>query len=333
MGSKRTTITRRKAIIAGLSLAALPLRVAAQSKTVLKMGTLGSTEYFYYKGAKQMADEVAAKTGGSVEIQVFPNQQLGNERDMIEGMQLGTIDLAVINTPLLAGFDPRFQLFDMPFLFNNWDHVNKVLSSPIGEDLTKSLETKQLKAFAFSTAGFRHVLNYKRPIRTPEDLSGLKIRTLDNPVHVAIMNAMGANATPMQYSEVATALRQHTVDGLDSPIAATVTEKFYETNKYLSLTGHVFTGVIFLMGMKRFQSLPADLQAIITDAAVIGANTETKLHNQFEVEALQILPQQHGMEINKVDAGPFRARMQPVFDRYQDRVGKDLIETVRKLGA
>ena len=215
MGSKRTTITRRKAILAGLSLAALPLRVAAQTKTVLKMGTLGSTEYFYYKGAKQMADEVAAKTGGSVEIQVFPNQQLGNERDMIEGMQLGTIDLAVINTPLLAGFDPRFQLFDMPFLFNNWDHVNKVLSSPIGEDLKKSLETKQLKAFAFSTAGFRHVLNYKRPIRTPEDLSGLKIRTLDNPVHVAIMNAMGANATPMQYSEVATALRQHTVDGLE----------------------------------------------------------------------------------------------------------------------
>ena len=137
----------------------------------------------------------------------------------------------------------------------------------------------------------------------------------------------------MQYSEVATALRQHTVDGLDSPIAATVTEKFYETNKYLSLTGHVFTGVIYLMGMKRFQSLPADLQAIVADAAASGANTETALHNQFEIEALKILPEQHGMEINKVDPEPFRARMQPVFDRYQDRVGKDLIETVRKLGS
>ena len=274
-------ISRRQAI-AGLGLAALPLRAVAQGKTVLKMGTLGSTEYFYYKGAKQMADQVAAKAGDRLEIQVFPNQQLGNERDMIEGMQLGTIDLAVINTPLLAGFDPRFQLFDMPFLFNSWEHVNKTLTSPIGDDLKKSLDPKQLKAFAFSTAGFRHVLNYKRPIHKPEDLSGLKIRTLDNPVHVAIMNAMGANATPMQYSEVATALRQHTVDGLDSPIAATVTEKFYETNKYLSLTGHVFTGVIYLMGMKRFQSLPADLQAIVADAAASGANTETALHNQFE---------------------------------------------------
>ena len=325
-------ISRRQAI-AGLGLAALPLRAVAQGKTVLKMGTLGSTEYFYYKGAKQMADQVAAKAGDRLEIQVFPNQQLGNERDMIEGMQLGTIDLAVINTPLLAGFDPRFQLFDMPFLFNSWEHVNKTLTSPIGDDLKRSLEPKQLKAFAFSTAGFRHVLNYKRPIHKPEDLSGLKIRTLDNPVHVAIMNAMGANATPMQYSEVATALRQHTVDGLDSPIAATVTEKFYETNKYLSLTGHVFTGVIYLMGMKRFQSLPADLQAIVADAAASGASTETTLHNQFELEALKILPEQHGMEINKVDPAPFRARMQPVFDRYQDRVGKDLIETVRKLGS
>ena len=113
-----------------------------------------------------------------------------------------------------------------------------------------------------------------------------------------------------------------------------MTEKFYETNKYLSLTGHVFTGVIYLMGMKRFQSLPADLQAIVADAAAIGANTRaTALHNQFEVEALKILPEQHDMEINKVDPEPFRARMQPVFDRYQDRVGKDLIETVRKLGS
>ena len=264
---------------------------------------------------------------------MFPNQQLGNERDMIEGMQLGTIDLAIINTPLLAGFNSRFLIFDMPFLFNDWTHVNKLLGGPIGADLIKSLESRQLKAFAFSTAGFRHVLNYRRPVAKPEDMSGLKIRTLDNPVHVAIMNAMGANATPMQYSEVATALRQRTVDGLDSPAPAAVTEKFFETNKYLSLTGHVFTGVIYLMGMKRFQALPADMQNVIAAAARIGADTETELYNDFDAKSLEILKSNHGMQINAVDKAAFRSRMQPVFDRFQDRVGKDLIETARRMGA
>jgi tripartite ATP-independent transporter DctP family solute receptor len=326
-------ITRRGALVAGLGAVAFSRGAFAQDKIVLKMGTLGSTEYFYYKGAKRMADEVAAKSGGRIDIQVFPNQQLGNERDMIEGLQLGTIDLAVINTPLLAGFDPRFLIFDMPFLFNDWAHVNKMLTSSIGAELLKSLESRQIKAFGFSTAGFRHVLNYKRAVAKPEDMSGLKIRTLDNPVHVAIMNAMGANATPMQYSEVATALRQRTVDGLDSPAPAAVTEKFYETNKYLSLTGHVFTGVIYLMGLKRFQSLPADLQKVIGDAAKIGADTETEQYNDFDTKSLDILKTSHGMEINQVDKGAFRARMQPVFDRFQDRVGKSLIETVRGMGA
>ena len=325
-------LSRRTAVLGISASLAVPRLGFAQDKIVLKMGTLGSTEYFYYKGAKRMADEIAGKSGGGIEIQVFPNQQLGNERDMIEGLQLGTLDLAVINTPLLAGFDPRFLIFDMPFMFNDWAHVSKVLASPIGADLMKSLEAKQIKAFNFSTAGFRHVLNYKRPVKTPEDLAGLKIRTLDNPVHVAIMNAMGANATPMQYSEVATALRQHTVDGLDSPAPAAVTEKFYETNKYLSLTGHVFTGVIYLMSLKRFGSLSPDQQKMMADAATIGADTETDLYNKFDEQSLVVLTKDHGMQIDKVDREKFRARMKPVFDRYQDRVGKELIDKVAKLG-
>src|SRR6185436_11746815 len=150
------SFTRRSAILGGLGALALTRSGGAQEKIVLKMGTLGSVEYFYYKGAKRMAEEIGAKSGGRVEVQVFPNQQLGNERDMIEGMQLGTIDLAVINTPLLAGFDPRFLIFDMPFLFNDWAHVGRMLSGQIGTDLLKSLESRQLKAFGFSTAGFRH---------------------------------------------------------------------------------------------------------------------------------------------------------------------------------
>jgi tripartite ATP-independent transporter DctP family solute receptor len=326
-------LATRRAVTGGISLLAAPHIVRAQTNTTLKMGTLGSVEYFYYKGAKRMAEEVTAKTGGALQVQVFPNNQLGSERDMVEGMQLGTIDLAVINTPLLASFNPRFMIFDMPFLFNDWAHVDRILTGTIGSQLLSALEANDLVAFTFSTAGFRHTLNDRRPVRTPEDLRGLKIRTLDNPVHVAIMNAMGANATPMQYGEVATALHQHTVDGLDSPAPAAVTEKFYETNKYMALTGHVFTPVIYLMGLKRFRSLPADQQQIIRDAATAGANLETEQYNKFDTESIEVLRKDHGMTIDEVDKQAFRARMGPVYDRFQDRVGKSLIDSVRQAGA
>jgi tripartite ATP-independent transporter DctP family solute receptor len=312
-------------------LAAAMAPAVAQDKVVLKMGLLGTTDYFYYKGAKRMADLAAERSRNRIEIQLFPNQGLGNERDMIEGMQLGTVDLAVINTPLLASFDQRFMLFDMPFLFNDWNHVNKVLSGKVGQQLMKALESKGLKAFAFSTAGFRHVVNQRRPVRTPDDLRGLKIRTLDNPVHVAIMNAMGANATPMQYGEVSTALRQGTIDGLDFQLGSSATEKMYEVNKHMALTGHVFTGVIYLMSLKRYQGLPADLQKIVAETAVVGANTETELYNKFEADARGIL-EKNGMTVLEVDKAPFRARTASVYERFQGRVGKDLIDMARRLG-
>jgi len=316
--------------IAAVACVAAISPAVAQDKVVLKVGLLGTTEYFYYKGAKRMADLAAERSKGRLELQLFPNQGLGNERDMIEGMQLGTVDMAVINTPLLASFEPRFMLFDMPFLFNDWNHVNKVLSGTVGQQLMKALEPKGLKAFAFSTAGFRHVVNHRREVRTPDDLRGLKIRTLDNPVHTAIMNAMGANATPMQYGEVATALRQKTIDGLDFQVGSTATEKMYEVNKYMALTGHVFTGVIYLASLKRFNALPADLQKTLTEAAVVGANTETELFNKFEEDARAIL-QKNGMTVVDVNKTPFRARTASVYEKFQDRVGKDLIDMARRL--
>ena len=320
-----------RSFIVAAACAVLVSPALAQDKVVLKVGMLGTTEYFYYKGAKRMADLAAERSNNRLELQLFPNQGLGNERDMIEGMQLGTVDMAIINTPLLASFDNRFMLFDMPFLFNDWNHVNKVLSGEVGQQMMKALEPKGLKAFAFSTAGFRHVVNQRRDVRAPEDLKGLKIRTLDNPVHVAIMNAMGANATPMQYGEVATALRQHTIDGLDFQVGSTATEKMYEVNKYMALTGHVFTGVIYLAGMKRYQSLPADLQKVLAEAAVAGANTETELFNKFEADAVNIL-KQNGMSVIEVNKAPFRARTAAVYEQFQDRIGKDLIGMARKLG-
>lgn len=317
----------RLTVFLGLILAPA---LAWSAEIVLKMGTLGATDYFYYKAGRRMADIVAEKTGKRVEIQVFPNQQLGNERDMIEGMQLGTVDLAIINTPLLANFEPKFIVFDMPFIFNDWPHAQRVMKGPVGQELIRGLEAKGLKGFAFSTAGFRNVLNHRRPVKTPDDLKGLKIRTLDNPVHVAIMNAMGANATPMQYSEVFTALQQKTVDGLDFPLFPVITEKFYEVNKHIALTGHVFTGVIYLMSLKKYQSLPADVQKIIADAAGVAADYESELYSKAEAEARETLEKKYGMVTTEVDKRLFREKVAPVYDRFQDRVGKDLIEAVRK---
>lgn len=328
MNGTRRRILQSMAVAVAAALAA---PAAAQDKVVLKVGLLGTTEYFYYKGAKHMADLAAQRSKGRIEMQLFPNQGLGNERDMIEGMQLGTVDMAVVNTPAFASFDSKFMLFDMPFLFNDWKHIEKVLNGPVGEQLKKATEARGIKTFAFSTAGFRHVVNRRKEVRTPDDLRGLKIRTLDNPVHTAIMNAMGGNATPMQYGEVATALRQGTIDGLDFQLGATATEKMYEVNKFMSLTGHVFTGVMYTMSMKRWNALSPELQKIVAETAVAGANQETELFNKFELDAANIL-RKNGMAVIEVDKAPFRARTAAVYERFEDRVGKELIESVRKMG-
>ena len=322
-------LTRRGAILGGLGTLAVGGRASAQDKIVLKMGTLGSTEYFYYKGAKRMAEEIAAKSGNRVDVQVFPNQQLGNERDMIEGMQLGTIDLAVINTPLLAGFDSRFLIFDMPFMFNDWAHVEHDADQPYrgrpAEDRSRASSSRR---FAFSTAGFRHVLNYKRAVAKPEDMSGLKIRTLDNPGscrdHECDGRERHADAVQRSRDCAAPAHRRRPrfarARGGDRKILRDQQVSFAHRPRFhwrgLSDEHEALSGA---------GAGPADDHRA-TPARSAPTSKPSSTTTISTPNPSRFCKPITAWRSTRSTRRAFRARMQPVFDRFQDRVGKDLID-------
>ncbi|GAI05652.1 unnamed protein product, partial [marine sediment metagenome] len=185
----------------------------------------------YAIAGEYFAELVKEKTNGEVEIQVFPSSQLGNQRDLIEGLIFGTLDLTLTSTAVLGNFLPKIAIFDLPFLFRDVKHAYKALDS-IGMEIGKELEPKGIKLLAFFENGVRHLTNNVRPVRAPEDMKGLKIRVMEQKIYIEMMKALGANPTPMAFGELFTALQQGTVDGQENPVSHIWTKRFFEVQKY-----------------------------------------------------------------------------------------------------
>jgi len=196
---------------------------------------------------------------------------------MVEGLQLGTIDLVVTSTGPLGGFVSKMFVVDLPFLFRDREHAYKVLDGPIGRELMDAFSAKGIKGLAFWENGFRQITNNVRPIEKPEDLKGIKLRTMENKVHLAAFRAFGASPTPMAWSEVYTALQQKTIDGQENPVAIIYHQKLVEVQKYLALTRHFYSPTPLLMSLKAFNALPQDTQKIMADTALECATYERNL--------------------------------------------------------
>src|SRR5512139_288861 len=274
---------RRTWIIAILIVLFVPnitwvdLGISQEKQVILKLGHAVAPEHPYHLGAVRYSDLVAKKSGNKIKIDVYPSTQLGNERDMVEGLQLGTIDLVVTSTGPLGGFVPRMSVVDLPFLFRDREHAYKVLDGPIGRELLDAFSAKGIKGLAFWENGFRQITNSVRPIQKPEDLKGIKIRTMENKVHLSAFRAFGASPTPMAWSEVYTALQQKTIDAQENPIAIIYFQKIYEVQKYLALTDHFYSPTPLLMSLKAFHSLPTSIQRIMLDTATECATYERSL--------------------------------------------------------
>ncbi len=297
----------------------------AQEKFVsLKLGHAVAPVHPYHLGAVKFSELVAQRTGGKVKVEVYPSTQLGNERDMIEGLQLGTIDLVVTSTGPVGGFVPKMFVVDLPFLFRDRDHAYRVLDGPIGRDLLSALSSKSIRGLAFWENGFRQITNNLRPIEKPADLKGVKIRTMENKVHLAAFRAFGASPTPMAWSEVYTALQQRTIDGQENPIAIIHDHKLYEVQKYLALTGHFYSPSLLLMSEKSFNSLPRDFQKVMADTALECAQYERNLLRESEAQQLETLKAK-GMQVTVPNKKPFQDAAAPVYKEFEGQFGKDLI--------
>jgi tripartite ATP-independent transporter DctP family solute receptor len=249
------------------------------------------------------------------------------ERECIEGLQIGTIDLVATSTGPVGGFVPQMLVVDLPFLFRDNRHVDKVLDGPIGKGLLKDLSKAGIKGIAFWENGFRNLTNNKHPVNKPEDVKGLKLRTMENEVHMDAFRTLGADPTPMTWGEVYTSLQQGVIDGQENPINIIRTHKIYEVNKYLALTGHVYSPALLLMNENKFKSLSPDLQKALMEAGKEAAKFERKFIRDNEAKMLEEL-KGFGMQVTYPDKKLFRKATEPTYKKYEARFGKDLINKI-----
>ncbi len=299
----------------------------AQSKHVIKLGwvTPDSPQDPYATGARTFKQAVERQSNGRIEVQLFPNRQLGDEKPMLEGLRFGTVDVAVITNAVIAQIEPGFQVNDLPFLYASESQAHKVLDGKLGAILAKRLESKGIVNLGFMEGGFRHMINNVRPVTKPEDVKGVKFRVMQNPVFIDMFASMGGNAVPMAWGETFTAVQQGTIDGLEIPIAVIDSSKYNEVTKFLSLTNHTYSMIALMISKKSLDKLPPDLQAVVREAGrtAVGAQRQAAGANARQlVDALS----KKGMKVNSVtDIAAFRTSVKPVYEKFKESIGPELM--------
>lgn len=315
--------------VAAAGLASAP---ALAQKTTLKIGWTtadGATDP-YAIGARAFKEEVEKRSGGRIEVQLFPNRQLGDEKDMLEGMRFGTVDAGVITNAVIANVEPSFQINDMPFLYASEAQAHKVLDGPIGEQLAKKLAAKGVYVLGFMEGGFRNMINNRKPVAEPADVSGVKYRVMQNPVFIDMFSSLGGSAVPMAWGETFTAVQQGTIDGLEIPIAVINANKYNEVTKYLSLTNHTYSAIPLLVSKRSFDKLPDDLKKIVREAGTAATAAQRKASGE-NVQKLVADLKAKGMQVNEIkDAAAFRQSVKPVYDKFRASIGPDLMDQALK---
>jgi tripartite ATP-independent transporter DctP family solute receptor len=305
----------------------LPGAAPAQQKIVIKFGWASADNPTDPNAitAHEFKKAVEATTGGRIEVQLFPNRQLGDEKPMMEGMRLGTVDSATITNSSIAQTEPSFQIADLPFLFKDQKQAHDVLDGPIGTKLGQKLESKGIKLVGFMELGFRHMINNVRPVEKPSDVQGVKFRVMQNPMYIAMFSSLGGNAVPMAWGEMFPALQQGAIDGLEAPLSIIEGNKIFDMAKFLSLTNHTYSGGGILMSKRLFDRLSPELQKQVLEAGKIASKAQRAAMAAEDGKLIGSL-QSKGMKVNTVaDTQLFRAAMKPVYDRARAQVGDDLM--------
>jgi len=293
---------------------------------VLQAGHSLPDDHPYHLGFLEMAEKVEERTNGRVKIEVFPFSEIGAERELTEGMTLGTVDLVVSSTAPVTNFVPELAVLDVPFLFNDRESAVEILEGEIGDELFAAMEEQGIIGLSWAENGYRHVTNAIRPIEKPEDLEGLKIRVQENEIHLAAFEALGTQPTPMAWTEALTALQQGVVDAQENPAIVADQYKLYDSNqKYMTLTGHVYSVAIYMMSKDTYERLPEDLRDIVVEEGrKIGA-MERDMIVEMEQESIQTL-KDNGVEIiEEVDPAPFQEIVSSVYDMVEHQ---DLLQRI-----
>ncbi len=296
----------------------------------IKVGHISPDGQAYAIGFNEYAKAVEEATNGKVKFEIFGNGALGGEREMLEGVQLGTLDMSVITTGVVTNFVPEVAVIEFPFLFRDLDHTYKTLDGEVGQELLDKMSDVNLKGIAFWENGQRHLANSKKPIKSVEDLKGLKMRTIESELLLDTYSALGTNATPMAFPEVYSGLQQRVIDGSDFSTGVYYTTNVYEQSKYFSEVGLYYASATLVMNQELFESLPEDIQKVIVDLGKEYAQKERQI-NQDLMEDYKKNLVEKGVEIipeEDIDMESFRKAVQPVYEKHAERYG-DYVERIQ----
>lgn len=327
-----TTVRNFANLIAAACLSAAFAAPALSAEFTMRLGwvTADHPSDLYAIGAREFKTRLEKASNGRIEVQLFPNRQLGDEKELLEGVRFGTIDAAMIVNGVLATVVPSLQINDLPFIYSSEQQAHRVLDGPIGQELAKQLAGRNIIVLGFMEGGFRHMLNNVRPVNSPADVKGVKYRVQQSPVFIDMFNNLGGSAIPMAWGETFTALQQGTIDGIEMPIAFVLSGKFYEVTKFLSLTNHIYNVVALTVSKRAFDRLPPELRDIVVKAGAEATTAQRGQSSSITASAREELVAK-GMKINAVeDLTPFRTAVKPVYERFRGNIGPQLLDDALK---
>ncbi len=315
----------------GAAIATALALPAAADQIILKFGHVGAPGSLFAESAEEFARRANAKLGDRGEVQVFGSSQLGKDRELLQKLKLGQVDFALPSS-VMSSVSDEFGVFEMPYIIKDRAHMNKVEHALMDSVLQPAAQDNGYRILALWENGFRHITNNERPINTPEDLDGLKLRTPKGAWRVKMFQSYGANPTPMAFSEVFTALQTGVIDGQENPYAQIHSAKFQEVQDYLSITGHVYTPAYVLVSDKHFGDLPEDIQEILEQTARETQAYVYALAARMETELLADL-EAGGMQVNEADKAAFIEISKPIYEEFSNSVegGGKLVDTVMEL--
>ncbi|MCC5961926.1 MAG: TRAP transporter substrate-binding protein [Rhodobacteraceae bacterium] len=297
---------------------------ADMDPTTLRLAHVVNEQDAFHIAATRFQELVAERTEGAVTIEIYPNAELGDERTLLEGMQIGTVDMGVITNGPVANFLEDIAVFELPFLFASPEEAYSILDGEIGQELLDRLSEVNLKGLAYAERGFRNLTNSQRPVREPGDIDGMRIRVMENPVYVDTFRELGANAEPMAWTEALTAMQQGTIDGQENPVGVIHSFNLDETQGYMTLSRHTYSPAIFVMGQSVWDGMPEAAQEVLVEAAREASVHVRQVNQEMEESQLADL-RERGMEIvDDADLAAFQEAAQPIYERYGDAYGEYL---------
>lgn len=326
MGYVSTRRLGRTFGVAAFGLALLTGPLAAQN---LNIAMTPPEESHYGAAAKAIKERLEKLSDGKMTVSIKSNGVLGGEREILEGMQIGSIDMGITSTGPVGGFVPTTYVLDLPFLFKDTKSARAVLDGEIGQELLKDFEPVGIVALGWAENGFRHVTNSRQPIAAPTDLKGMKIRTMENDIHLKSFETAGAAPTPMSWNEVITALQQGTIDGQETPMSIFLANRIWEVQKYASLTGHVYSPSLIMISKVQWDAMTPEQQGWVREAAKAGVEANRAYVTHDDERGVAIL-KENGMQVNDVpNREAFIEVMEPVYKAYIAKNGAQMLDRIR----